>query len=99
MPGLAVRSRLIWTKPHCLKAHHAHSHCWTAGKNVADQTDERWRTIQLHFENFLPHRTNIQLDTRRLRRIGIAAIGRAFTVDLAVGAVRLFSESSPGAET
>jgi hypothetical protein len=54
------------------------------------KADERWQTIQLHFENFLPHRTDIPFDTRRLRRIGIAAIGRAFTVDLAVGGVRIF---------
>ena len=54
------------------------------------KADERWQTIQLHFEHFMPHRTDIPFDTRRLRRIGIAAIGRAFTVDLAVGGVRLF---------
>jgi hypothetical protein len=54
------------------------------------KTEEQWRTIQLHFDNFLPHRTDIRLDRRRLRRIGIAAIGRAFTADITVGGVRFF---------
>lgn len=54
------------------------------------RADGQWRTIQLRFEKFLPHRTDIPLDTHSLRRIGIAAIGRAFTVDLAVGGVRFF---------
>jgi hypothetical protein len=44
--------------------------------------------IQFRFENFLPYRTAIPLAIRRLRRIGIVAIGRMFTVDLAVGGVR-----------
>jgi hypothetical protein len=52
------------------------------------KADEQWQTIQLRFESFLPYRTDIPLDTRRLRRIGIVAIGRMFTVDLAVGGVR-----------
>jgi hypothetical protein len=52
---------------------------------------KEWRSIKLHFENFLPHRTDIPLDARRLRRIGIAAIGRAFTVDVAVGRVQFMT--------
>ena len=31
------------------------------------KADTEWRTIVLHFENFLPHRTDIPLDTRHLR--------------------------------
>ena len=49
---------------------------------------DQWQRIDLGFESFLPHRTDIPLDTRRLRRLGIVAIGRMFTVDLAVGGVR-----------
>lgn len=52
---------------------------------------EQWQTIDLHFEHFLPHRTETPFDAHRLRRIGIVAIGRAFTVDLAVSGVRFFS--------
>jgi hypothetical protein len=43
-----------------------------------------WETIQLPFEGFAPHRLDALLDTTRLRRIGLVAIGRAFRADLAV---------------
>jgi hypothetical protein len=49
-----------------------------------------WRTIQLAFADFVPHRIDVPLDVHRLRRIGLVAIGRAFTADLAVGGVRFF---------
>jgi hypothetical protein len=39
----------------------------------------------------VPYRTDTPLDPRSLRRIGFAAIGRAFAADLSVGGVRLFS--------
>lgn len=49
-----------------------------------------WRTVQLAFADFVPHRIEVPLDVRRLRRIGLVAIGRAFAADLAVGGVRFF---------
>jgi Complex I intermediate-associated protein 30 (CIA30) len=49
-----------------------------------------WRTVQLAFADFVPHRIEVPLDIRRLRRIGLVAIGRAFTADLAVGGVRFY---------
>jgi hypothetical protein len=49
-----------------------------------------WRTVQLAFADFVPHRIEVPLDVRRLRRIGLVAIGRAFTADLAVGGVRFY---------
>jgi hypothetical protein len=49
----------------------------------------RWTTVQLAFADFTPHRVDAALDLATLRRIGIVAIGRAFTADLAVGGVRL----------
>jgi hypothetical protein len=48
----------------------------------------QWRTVQLPFDDFVPHRTDIPLDTHRLRRIGLVAIGRAFSSDLALGGLR-----------
>jgi hypothetical protein len=47
-----------------------------------------WRTVQLQFGSFLPHRTEVPLDTHRLRRIGLIAIGRPFTSDIALAGVR-----------
>jgi hypothetical protein len=50
--------------------------------------DAEWRTVQLPFDHFVPHRTDLLLDTHRLRRIGLVAIGRAFSSDLAVDGLR-----------
>jgi hypothetical protein len=47
-----------------------------------------WMTLFLPFADFVPHRTDVPLDTRRLRRLGIVAIGRSFSPDLSVGGVR-----------
>ena len=45
---------------------------------------EDWKVIQLPFEAFQPHRLTAALDIRRLRRIGLVAIGRAFSAELMV---------------
>ena len=50
----------------------------------------KWQTARLPFSGFSPHRTEIPLDFRRLRRVGLAAIGRAFSADLAIGGLRFF---------
>lgn len=51
----------------------------------------KWQTIQFPFDRFTPYRTDIPLDARELRRIGIVAIGRAFSADLSLGALRYYS--------
>lgn len=43
-----------------------------------------WRTVKIPFADFTPYRLDKALDLSRLRRIGLVAIGRAFTADLAV---------------
>ena len=50
-----------------------------------------WQSLRMPFAGFAPHRTDIPLDTRRLRRLGVVAIGRAFFADLALGGVRFFA--------
>jgi hypothetical protein len=50
-----------------------------------------WTTIDLPFLDFAPYRLKKSLDTSRLRRIGLVAIGRAFHADLAIGGVGLYS--------
>jgi hypothetical protein len=55
------------------------------------RADPQWRTISFRFQEFVPYRTDIPLNTQRLRRIGVVAIGRAFLADLAVGGVRLMN--------
>ena len=49
------------------------------------RADPQWRTIPFRFRDFVPYRTEIPLDARRLRRIGVVAIGRAFSADLSLG--------------
>ena len=53
--------------------------------------DAAWRTVQLPFGSFVPYRTDIPLDPHRLRRIGMVAIGRDFSSDLALGGLRFMS--------
>lgn len=47
-----------------------------------------WQTHYLPFAGFDAHRIDAPLDLRKLRRIGVVAIGRAFTADLAIGGLR-----------
>ncbi|MGB0555443.1 MAG: CIA30 family protein [Alphaproteobacteria bacterium] len=49
-----------------------------------------WVTIDLPFATFVPYRLETPLDTRRLRRIGLVAIGRAFHGDLAVSELAFY---------
>ncbi len=49
-----------------------------------------WKTVDLPFAVFVPHRLEIPLDTTRLRRIGLVAIGRAFSADLAVSELAFY---------
>ena len=55
------------------------------------RADPQWQTIPFRFQEFVPYRTDVPLDTRRLKRIGVVAIGRAFSADLSVGGVRLIA--------
>ncbi len=57
------------------------------------QAPPQWTTVPLAFAGFAAHRVDAPLDLASLRRIGIVAIGRAFTADIAVGGVRLFRAS------
>lgn len=53
-------------------------------------TTPDWQTLQLPFVQFMPHRIDILLDVRRLRRIGLVAIGREFAADLAVARLAFY---------
>jgi hypothetical protein len=50
-----------------------------------------WRTVRLPFDQFVPYRTDVPLDSRRLRRIGLVAIGRPFAPDLALSGLRFMA--------
>ena len=55
---------------------------FTAGGN--------WTSVDLPFDAFQAHRLDTAFDVRALRRIGLAAIGRAFTADLMVSDLRFY---------
>jgi hypothetical protein len=50
----------------------------------------QWESIDLPFSNFERHRLKTKLDTTRLRRIGIVAIGREFFADCAVSELSFY---------
>ena len=49
-----------------------------------------WETVELPFASFRPYRLEMPLDVRRLRRLGLVAIGRAFHADLAVAEIGFY---------
>jgi hypothetical protein len=51
---------------------------------------ESWQTLRLPFAAFEAHRLDRPLDTGRLRRVGIAAIGRAFAADIALARLAFY---------
>ena len=53
-------------------------------------TTPNWQSLQLPFVQFMPHRIDIPLDVKRLRRIGLVAIGREFAADLAVARLAFY---------
>mgnify|MGYP003314573799 FL=1 len=50
-----------------------------------------WSTTRLDFSVFVPHKTAIPLDVRRLRRIGVLGIGREYDADISVSGVRFLN--------
>lgn len=54
--------------------------------------ERQWRTVRLAFRDFTPYRTGAGLDTAKLERIGIVAIGRAFDADLCIGRVGFYRD-------
>jgi len=50
----------------------------------------RWQTLYLPFAGFEAYRTGKALDIRRLERVGIVAIGRAFSADLCIGKIGFY---------
>jgi hypothetical protein len=51
---------------------------------------EEWQTLKFMFSDFKTHRIDKALDTRKLTRIGIVAIGREFYVDLCIGRIGFY---------
>ena len=53
---------------------------------------KKWITVRLPFDKFLNSRTDIPINLHRLRRIGVIAIGRAFSPDISIAGIRFYRE-------
>ena len=51
-----------------------------------------WQTLRIPFDAMVSHKTDAIFDPAQLRRIGILAIGREFTAEVAVAGVRLYND-------
>ena len=52
--------------------------------------DSKWREIRLPFSAFEPYKTSKNLDTAKLARVGVVAIGREFDADVCVGSIAFY---------
>ena len=48
------------------------------------QAQPNWQSLRLPFASFQPHRIDKPLDTRKLRRLGVVAIGREMEADISI---------------
>ncbi|MEM6615242.1 MAG: CIA30 family protein [Pseudomonadota bacterium] len=53
------------------------------------QAASRWTVVTLPFADFEPYRLDETLDTARLVRLGIVAVGRAMDADVAISEIKL----------
>jgi hypothetical protein len=59
------------------------------------QAPAGWHMVRLPFAEFAGYRTNSPLRLERLERIGLVAIGRAFSADLCVAGLSLYRDAPP----
>jgi len=52
---------------------------------------DKWTTVRILFTEFKPHKTETPFVSRLLRRIGVIEIGRIFSADVAVSAIRILA--------
>jgi len=52
----------------------------------------RWQTLRLPFDQFTGYRIEKKLDLKHLERIGLVAIGHAFSADLCVAKIGLYRD-------
>ncbi|MCU7811370.1 MAG: CIA30 family protein [Candidatus Thiodiazotropha sp. (ex Notomyrtea botanica)] len=57
------------------------------------QTTPSWQTVKLPFDRFVGYRIDKALDTRRLKRVGLVAIGSAFAADLCIARIEFYRDN------
>lgn len=55
------------------------------------QTQAHWQTVRLPFDSFVPYRIDMPFDKRRLRRLGVVAIGREMQTDVCLAGISLYA--------
>jgi hypothetical protein len=53
-----------------------------------------WNTYRFAFAGFEAYRTTTQLNTKKLKRIGVVAIGREFDADICIGRMAFYRDIS-----
>lgn len=62
---------------------------WQSYRQSFEATPE-WQAVRVPFSRFEPYRVNAPLDRSRLKRLGLVAVGRAFTANLCVAKIALY---------
>ena len=62
---------------------------WQSYRATFTATPE-WKTIHMPFSEFSPHRIDKALDIKRLKRIGLVALGRKYHADRYIGKVGFY---------
>ena len=65
---------------------------WQSYRHIFDAAPA-WRTVRLPFGGLSPHRIDRPFDASAVRRLGLVAIGRAFTADLALAEARFYTDA------
>ncbi|WP_371154508.1 CIA30 family protein [Jannaschia sp. 2305UL9-9] len=55
-----------------------------------------WTCVRIPFAELAPHRTQVPLNLSKARRVGILAIGRAFSADVALAGMRIYDAGTAG---
>ena len=54
------------------------------------EATSRWQTVRLPFDSFQPYRIDTPLDTSKLKRLGIVAIGREMLADVCIARLSFY---------
>lgn len=54
------------------------------------RTEPKWQTVELPFAEFQAYKTSKALNTAKLRRIGLVAIGKDFAADVCLGSIQFY---------
>jgi hypothetical protein len=62
---------------------------WQSFRASFDASDE-WQHVSLNFDQFKAYKTSIKLNSKKIKRIGVVAIGRDFEADICVAGLEFY---------